>query len=194
MFWRYGVKSVTMDDIASEIGISKKTIYQHFPDKDAVIEEVIKQELNCEKEDMERMIQEAENPIDEVMRASKYIQATLTQVNPVLLYDLRKYHHKAWELCQFHKQQHIIKSIRNNLEQGIQQGLYRADINVDMLARLHIEQIELGFDTTVFPPDRYNLVDVQVQLLHHFLRGLLTKEGFQIYNQYIDQPATEVKN
>jgi AcrR family transcriptional regulator len=182
-----------MDDIAREIGISKKTIYQHFPDKDAIIEEVIRQELACEKEDMERMECEATNPIDQVISASRYIRTALTNVNPVLLYDLKKYHHKAWELFQSHKQQHIIKSIRRNLEQGIEQGLYRPDLNVDMLARLHIEQIEMGFDTSVFPPDRYNLVDVQLQFLHHFLRGLLTEKGFQVYNQYVDQTATEVK-
>jgi TetR/AcrR family transcriptional regulator, cholesterol catabolism regulator len=194
LFWRYGVRSVTMDDIARELGISKKTIYQHFPDKDAIIVEVVKQELSCEKEEMQRMEGEADNPIDQVLRASKYIRAALTNVNPVLLFDLKKYHPAAWELFETHKQQHIIKSIRNNLEEGIQQGLYRPDLNVDMLARLHIHQIELGFDTSVFPPERYNLVDVQLQFLHHFLRGLLTEKGFALYNQYIDQPVTEVNN
>ncbi len=194
LFWRYGVKSVTMDDIAREIGISKKTIYQHFEDKEAIVEEVIKHELEKLRGDMEHIDREADNPIEQMLQVSRCLQRERNNVNPVLLFDLKKYCHKGWELFQNHKHQYIIKGVSWNLERGIQQGLYRQDLNVNMMARLHIEQIEMAFDASIFPPNQFNPIDVQIQMLHHFLRGLLTEKGFQLYNQYVDQPVIEIKN
>ncbi|WP_229367633.1 TetR/AcrR family transcriptional regulator [Telluribacter humicola] len=183
-----------MDDIAREIGISKKTIYQHFQDKEAIVEEVIKHELEKLRADMEQIEREADNPIEQMLQASRCLQREMNNVNPVLLFDIKKYCHNGWELFQSHKHEHVIKSVRRNLEKGIQQGLYREDLNVDLMARLHIEQIELVFDPTVFPINQYNPVEVKTQVLHHFLRGLLTEKGFQLYNQYVDQSVIEAKN
>jgi len=191
MFWRYGVKSVTMEDIAKELGISKKTIYQHFADKDAIVGQVIEKELDCEKTDIERLETEARDPIQEVIMASDYMRATLGTMSPVLLYDLKKYHPKAWNLFQKHKQEHIIHSISDNLRRGIQQRFYRSDINVEVLARMRIEQIEMAFDNTIFPHQSFSMIEIQIEFMHHFLRGILTEEGFKLYNTYIDKSVIE---
>ena len=192
LFWRYGVKSVTMDDIAKELGISKKTIYQQFNDKDAIVKEVVEQELACEKVDMNRLETEASDPIEEVMRTSDYIRASFATVSPVLLNDLKKYHPKAWNLFQKHKHEHIIQSISGNLERGMKIGYYRRDIDVGVLARMRVEQIEMAFDPAIFPPQKFAIIEVHTQLIHHFLRGILTDQGFALYNQYAEKSATEV--
>lgn len=191
LFWRYGVKSITMDDIAKELGISKKTIYQHFNDKDAIVKEVVEQELACEKIDIERLEAEASDPIEEVLRTSDYIQASFGTISPVLLHDLKKFHPKAWNLFQKHKYEHIIQSIADNLQRGIAMGLYRDTINVDVLARMRVEQIEMAFDPVIFPPQKFSMIDVHIQLIHHFLRGILTDKGFTLYNTYIDKSILE---
>lgn len=191
LFWRYGVKSITMDDIAKELGISKKTIYQHFNDKDAIVKEVVEQELACEKIDIERLEAEANDPIEEVLRTSDYIQASFGTISPVLLHDLKKYHPKAWGLFQKHKHEHIIQGIIDNLRRGIGLGYYRDNINVDVLARMRVEQIEMAFDPAIFPTQKFSIIDVHVQLIHHFLRGILTDKGFTLYNTYIDKSAIE---
>lgn len=194
MFWRYGVKSVTMDDIAKELGISKKTIYQHFSDKDAIVAEVVETELDCEKKDIERLEGEASDPIDEVIRTSDYMRANIATMNPVLLHDLKKYHPAAWNLFQKHKHERIIHTIKRNLTKGIELGLYRNDINVDVLARMRIETVEMAFDTSVFPPQQFGLMEIQNQLIHHFLRGILTESGFKLYNTYIEKTVIEPNN
>ena len=191
LFWRYGVKSITMDDIAKELGISKKTIYQHFNDKDAIVKEVVEQELACEKIDMDRLEAEAQDPIEEVLRISDYIQASFGTISPVLLHDLKKYHPKAWTLFQKHKHEHIIQGIIENLQRGIEKGYYRASINVNVLARMRVELIEMAFDPAIFPPQKFSMIDVHVQLIHHFLRGILTDKGFTLYNTYIDKSVIE---
>lgn len=193
LFWRYGVKSVTMDDIAKELGISKKTIYQHFSDKDAIVAEVVETELDCEKKDIERMEGEANDPIDEVMRTSDYMRATIATMNPVLLHDLKKYHPAAWNLFQKHKHERIIRTIKRNLTKGIELGLYRNDLNVDILARMRIEMVEMAFDTTIYPPQQFGLMEIQHQFIHHFLRGILTESGFKLYNTYIEKNSNRIK-
>lgn len=194
LFWRYGVKSVTMEDIAKELGISKKTIYQHFVDKDAIVKEVIEQELDCEKNDIDRLESEARDPIEEVIMASDYMRATLATMSPVLLHDLKKYHPKAWSLFQKHKHDYIIHNISDNLLKGMEQGLYRNDIDVDVLARLRIEQIEMAFDNAIFPHQKFSMMDIQIQFMNHFLRGILTEKGFKLYNTYIDKSVIESNN
>jgi AcrR family transcriptional regulator len=187
LFWRYGIKSVTMDDIAKELGISKKTIYQHFAEKDAIVEEVISHRLNCEKVEMETVENQSENAIDEIMRVVKNMKILMGQMNPALLFELKKYHTNAWQLFQCHKFQHMKQTIVRNLEWGIAEGLYLKTINVEAMSRLRIEETELAMDPSVFPPDQFSMIDLQIQFLHHYLRGLLTPKGFEVYYKYMNE-------
>lgn len=192
LFWRYGIRSVTMDDIARDLGISKRTIYQHYSDKEAILALVIQEEIRTQKCEMEKLEKLAENPIEEAMYATVQMQETLADMNPTLLYDLKKYYPNAWELFQNYKQEYIIRNIRNNLVKGIEMGLYRSDIDVDVLSLLRVEQIVLAFDPTVYPAKRFNIMHVQTQFLMHFLRGILSEKGFEYYNTIKDKPATEL--
>jgi AcrR family transcriptional regulator len=191
LFWRYGIKSVTMDDIAKELGISKRTIYQHYPDKEAIVVLAVQQELDIQQYQMDKMDAENLNPIAEMIRASDYMRISLAHMNPVLFNDLKKYHPQAWDLFYKYKHQYIIKGIRDNLIKGQQMFLYRKDINVEILALLRIEQVEMAFDPTIFPADRFNMMNVQMEFVHHFLRGILTESGFEYYTKYTEESATQ---
>ncbi|PSL29251.1 TetR family transcriptional regulator [Dyadobacter jiangsuensis] len=192
LFWRYGIRSVTMDDIARDLGISKRTIYQHYSDKEAILALVIQEEIRTQKCEMEKLEELAENPIEEAMYATVQMQETLADMNPTLLYDLKKYYPNAWELFQNYKHEFIIKNMRENLLKGIEMGLYRPDIDVEVLSLLRVEQIVLAFDPTVYPAKKFNIMHVQTQFLGHFLRGILSEKGFEYYNTIKDKPATEL--
>lgn len=192
LFWRYGIRSVTMDDIARDLGISKRTIYQHYSDKEAILALVIQEEIRTQKCEMEKLEELAENPIEEAMYATVQMQETLADMNPTLLYDLKKYYPNAWELFQNYKQEFIIKNMQENLLKGIAMGLYRPDIDVEVLSLLRVEQIVLAFDPTVYPAKKFKLMHVQTQFLNHFLRGILSEKGFEYYNTIKDKPVTEL--
>ena len=91
LFFKYGTKSITMDDIAREIGVSKKTIYQFFKDKNELVSEVAEAYNAQELKDLEVIEQEAHDVIDEMVRLSHHIRQKLNSLNPSLLYDLEKY-------------------------------------------------------------------------------------------------------
>ncbi|WP_020596765.1 TetR/AcrR family transcriptional regulator [Spirosoma panaciterrae] len=192
LFWRYGIRSVTMEDIAKQLGISKKTIYQHFTDKEQILSEVIQDKFGRDHKAMACVAVEAENPVAEIMHVLAMIQKNADQVSPNLLIDMKRHYPQAFALFKQYKEGEVLRSILENIQKGIEQGLYRADLNPGILARLRVEQIELAFNNDIFPSDQYTMQQIQYELMHHFIRGMLTEQGFTIYNQYVNQYNHEV--
>lgn len=184
-FFRYGVKSVTMDDIATELGISKKTIYQHFGDKDAIVHQLMMAEMAndmCEWNDLD---ESSNNVIEKIVKSMDIIRKAFAEINPSAFFDIKKYHPKTWQLFQEHKQNFIMESIRKELLQGIEQGFFRADIKVEILVRMRLEQIEIGFDPHLFPPNKFSLIEVELTMLDHYIRGILTSKGLEVYQEFM---------
>ncbi len=185
LFWKFGVRSVTMEEIAKQLGISKKTIYQHFSDKEQILYQVIQHKTSRNQSEMECMVTDTANPVEEILNVLNMMQKNADQISPNLLMDIKRYYPQAFSLFRQYKEGQIMRSILENIQKGILQGLYRADINPAILARLRVEQIELAFNHDLFPSDQYSMHDVQAELIHHFVRGMLTEEGFDVYNQYV---------
>ena len=187
LFWRYGVRSVTMDDIARQLGISKKTIYQHFSDKEEILYQVLEQKINEDITEMRCFSNEGINPIEELMMVLEMMRKKQGQVSPNLLIDIKRHYPQAFAMFRKYMDHHLMKSILENIQNGMAQGLYRDDMNPSILARMRVEQIELAFNNDFFPDDKYSMLDIQRELIHHFVRGMLTEQGFTIYNQYVNQ-------
>jgi AcrR family transcriptional regulator len=193
LFWKFGVRSVTMEDIARQLGISKKTIYQHFSDKEQILYQVIQDKTGRNQSEMECMVIGTDNPVEEILNVLKLMHKNADKVSPNFLNDIKRYYPQAFALFRQYKEGQIMRSILENIQKGIAQGLYRSDINPAILARLRVEQIELAFNNDIFPTDQYSMHDIQAELMHHFVRGMLTETGFTIYNQYVKQYNHESK-
>lgn len=187
LFMRYGIRSITMDDIARELAISKKTIYQYFQDKDALVEQVAERYFSRDQEQIHRICQHTENAIDEVILISQHLKNRLKGVNPSVFFDLQRYHPKTWALWQEHKRNFIIAQVRRNLEQGIAEGLYRKDLDVEALAILRVTEIEMPFDIQLFPPEKFDVVSLQMTFLEHFIRGIVTVKGLEVLEKTLQK-------
>jgi AcrR family transcriptional regulator len=185
LFMKFGIRSVTMDEIASELGISKKTIYLHFEDKDAIVHEVATSRMMVEKDVCEEIYKEATNPIDEVCREIEMLKTHSAALNPVVIYDLKKYYPKTWALFQQHKQTIFLEITKRNLKEGVAQGLYRSEINIEILSRLRMEEIDFAFDQSVFSLEKFSQFEVHKTFIDHFLRGVVTQKGLAIYEEYL---------
>ncbi|AEI47405.1 TetR/AcrR family transcriptional regulator [Runella slithyformis] len=184
LFFRFGVKSVTMDDIARELGISKKTIYQHFEDKNSMVCAGVKHHFECDHFVAEKIHNEAPNPIAEAVMGAEMMRQTMSGLNPSAIFDIKKYYPQAWDLFSQYKKEFVLDMIRKNLIKGIEMGLYRSNVNVEVVSRLRLEQIEMGLDPYIFPLGQFNPLDTQLELLDHFLRGIVTPEGLNLYEEY----------
>ncbi len=191
MFRKHGVRTITMDDIARRLGISKKTIYQHFTDKDDLVYQVTLHNMTREANDYDCIIQTASNPIQEMLKASEMMKLHLADTNPNLVQDIQKYHPKAWAVIRQFEQQHVVEAIADNIRTGTEQGLYYSNVDPETMARLRLETVHAAFNDAIFPRNRLTIEAIQQQLMEHFIRGLLTEKGFLVYHEYINHKEYE---
>jgi TetR/AcrR family transcriptional regulator, cholesterol catabolism regulator len=184
LFFKYGIKSVTMDDIAKHLAISKKTIYQFFEDKNEMVETLMRESLKKDECEFKQIQADSENVIVEVFNMMKHMGNMFSKINPTIFYDLQKYHPKAWGQFRAFKDECMAKMVENSIERGIKEGLVRSDVNAKVLSRLRIEEVEMGLRADIFPPDKFKMLDVQLALIDHFLHGICTLKGHKMINKY----------
>lgn len=190
---QYGIRSISMDDIAARLGISKKTIYQYFEDKDALVEEIVSNILSENECDCENDRVAAENAIHEVILAMQMMQKMFATMNPSVVHDLQKYHPKAFIRFKIHKDQFLLQLLTKNLQRGIKEKLYRPEISVDILARFRVESTMLPFNPDFQQSLKQNLFELQQEILIHFLYGVVTLRGYEILTQYLQTQKKQKK-
>ena len=184
LFSKYGVRSVSMDDIARHLSISKKTIYQYFADKEDIVILAAREHMERTRSTFDLIHRNAASAIDELVKISRQLRIEMEGINPALLFDLQKYHPKAWNLWLEHKAIDIRTLVISNLKQGIAEGDFRPEINPTVMATLRLEQVQIAFDDRIFPHEQFTLAEVQVQIFEHFVYGLLTEKGRKLFEKY----------
>ena len=184
LFMRNGIKSVSMDDIAGELAMSKKTLYKWFANKDEIVHGMMEQHLHSSEGECHCMANTAENALDELFKLMEWSRQMMTDIHPSIFYDLQKYHPRTWQLWLAHKEEFILRNITANLRRGVAEGLYRADLDVDVLARLRLHQLDLVLNSGAFPARRYNLLEVSTICSEHFMLGVASAKGHALINHY----------
>lgn len=183
-FLKFGIRSVSMDDIAALLGMSKKTIYQFFADKDALVDAVIADEIVEMQQECMKSVAQARDAIDEVFLTLKLTLEQFRNMNPVVHHDLEKFHAGAYQRIHQHKYQFILKLNEANITRGIREGLYRPDIHIDVIARFRLESMMLVFNIDLFPPRKYNLADLNIDIIEYLVYGLATPKGYKLIEKY----------
>jgi AcrR family transcriptional regulator len=176
---KYGIKSVTMDDISKNLSISKKTLYKHFKDKNDIVETIMKLDIEMEKNLMEQTCSVSGNAIEETYAFSAIVTEKLKDLNTSVIYDLEKYHPKTWKLFVNHKRGYVYECIKDNLERGLEEGLYRKNLNPDIVAKLYSEKIDVLFDKELFPNEKFGFTEIYSEMMKYHLKGIVSKEGLK---------------
>jgi TetR/AcrR family transcriptional regulator, cholesterol catabolism regulator len=187
----YGVRGVTMDDIARGAGVSKKTIYQEFGDKEQLIYEIFTETLEKDARALDDMFTNSSGIIDHLVKMSRFIRSKFTHMHPMVLNEIQRYYPRCWQKFEEFKKDHALQGLIVLMERGKEEGLFRSEINSEILATLRLEQITLSFDPTRFPPERFNMVEVQMQLFDSFIFGILTEKGKQVYEEQFNNQDIE---
>ncbi len=184
LFRRYGIRSITMDEIATQLSVSKKTIYQFFGDKEELVEAVVGEFIHYAQDCCTNDRKCARNAVEEMFNTMEFVREMYTNMNPSLLFDLERSHPNAYRKFLEHKNKFLLKMVQNNLERGIAEELYRPDINVDILSKLRIETMMISFNQQLFPVAKYNLPETQQQIIEHFLFGVASAKGHKMILRY----------
>src|SRR5687767_7722407 len=187
LFMRYGIRSVSMDDIALQLGMSKKTLYQHFTDKDELVEAVLNLEISQGQAECTRCFEDAKDAVEEIFHTMEHILEQFRDMNPMVLYDLQKFHFASFQKFLKYKNEFLYDVIRKNLERGIKEELFRPEINVEIISRFRLETMMLAFNMDIFPPRKYSLADVTREIIQHYLYGLSTLKGHKLIIKYNEQ-------
>jgi TetR/AcrR family transcriptional regulator, cholesterol catabolism regulator len=192
LFMQFGIRSVSMDDIANGLGMSKKTLYQHFADKDELVMAVVDLHVLQMQGDCTACRMYAKDAIHEIFNTMDILLQEFSNMNPMVLYDLAKFHFKAYQKFKQHKDSYLLKVIRDNIEWGIRDELYRPDINVEIMSKFRLESMMLAFDINLYPPGKFNLASTSNMILEHFIYGVATIKGHKLIQKYNDQRKKQV--
>ncbi|MEQ9006683.1 MAG: helix-turn-helix domain-containing protein, partial [Ekhidna sp.] len=165
LFIQYGIRSVTMDDVARAASMSKKTLYQYFDNKDGLVLEVAVDHFKKETEEFKGIFEESKDAIHEVLLVSQCLRKHVFRMNPSLLYDMQKYHGAAWDKYLEFKQSTIRGHIMDNIERGQREGFFRKEINAKILSILRVENVQMALNTRSFVQEGFDIPTVQLQIL-----------------------------
>ncbi|MFN0015383.1 MAG: TetR/AcrR family transcriptional regulator [Saprospiraceae bacterium] len=180
LFMRYGIKSVTMDDVARELGVSKKTLYLFVDNKDDLVNKALERHIQEEKFQCGHVFSIAANAIEEMFFVMDTNAQQLKQMKANIVYDLQKYHRDAWEKMQDFQRGFLYDVVHANLARGVREGLYRSDFDMDIIAKLHIAATFQLFDEDLFPQLTYAKETLFREHLQHYLYGIVSEKGLQL--------------
>ena len=184
LFRRYGIKSVTMDEIANQLGVSKKTIYHSFSDKTGLVDEVIVDMLQFNKKCCESYKLNSHNAIDEVFRALDMLQVIFDNMNPSILFDIERNYPGTYKKFKEYKYKYLFDLVKDNIEKGIAEELYRPEINIDVVTKVRLETMMLPFNEQLFPKNKFQMVMLHQQLIEYFLFGIASPKGYKLILKY----------
>lgn len=183
----YGIRSTSMDDLANHLGMSKKTIYQYFKDKNELVDAIVTSLLQHNCDLCVRESEQAKDAIHEMFLAMNSNREIVQSMNPIILYDLQKYHPASFEKFKKFKNEFLFGIMKNNISRGISEGLYRADCNVNIISKFRTESVEFLFNREISQELKYSMEAVFRELHFLFMYGLVTPKGYKIIQKYQQQ-------
>lgn len=191
LFLRFGIKSLTMDDIARHLRMSKKTLYQCVSDKNDLVLKVVEFTQSQDKDEVCGFFESSGNAIDKLFEVSRMISLKFKNVHPSIFFDLQKYHPDAWNQIRSFKQEFVYGCLHTNTEEGKREGLYRPETDPDLTAKLWISRMDDMMNPDLYPADQYDFPVLHREMLIHHIRGIASEQGRAYLNQKIEQLNTK---
>jgi len=185
IYMKYGIKSVTMDDVARELCISKKTLYQYFKNKDDLVKKVIQYNMSSMHNEMRKLISKKANAIEELLFVSKFISQYFNKINTSVTYDLQKYYPVIWKNINSDRRKHIYERIKDNMKKGIKEGLYRKDLNIEIIANFYLFRIEMSQTFDLVIENKYTFEELFNTSFNYHIRGIANHEGIKYLESVI---------
>ena len=187
LYMKFGIKSVTMDDIAHQLGISKKTLYLFIEDKADLVTKVVYNQLERERSKFQSIEDNNNNAIEELINVNRHLRKMLSTINPSTEYDLKKYYPELHSKVKEHKLHNMYNSVLRNMKNGIEEGLYRKELNAEFIAKYYVSRIESNMDFDFFRREVKHIHDFIYEIFVYHIRGISSPEGIKFLEKHIDE-------
>jgi TetR/AcrR family transcriptional regulator, cholesterol catabolism regulator len=183
LFFKYGVRSVSMDDICRDIGVSKKKLYASFQSKTELVNKLLELERRSFEVIFEHHNFEGINAIDILLIVSRDMGERFWDISPSMTFDLKKYYPDIYHKHIDERIEFIYQKIQVNLQKGISQGMYRDDLSIELVARLYIRRLIDIHNPEFFPADKFSFQTLFDVMFDNFIRGIARPEGIEYYEK-----------
>jgi AcrR family transcriptional regulator len=177
LFLRLGIRNLSMDDLARELGISKKTLYQFVSNKDELVLKVLERHIGERCRLSAGIRATSADALDELLRVMEHQAVDLGRIKTNILFELQRYHPEAWAVLERYHWSHLFEMVLENLMWGIRDGIYRSDFKPQVVARVHISSMFSVMDDRLFPRPEYDSKQVFREYMLHYLHGILSERG-----------------
>lgn len=185
LFMRYGFKSITMDDVSRELGVSKKTLYQFFVDKNDLVNQCVEHYLETmNKQCCLVMEDQSLNAVSVVLKITEEMSSIIKQINPSSMFDLKKYFKSSWDKLEIDRKAFINKTITDNILFGMEQGLYREEINPRVTAEIYVHLIGYLTDPDNYIKDDMDIRTMHMEIVKYHLNSICTTKGRKLLAEY----------
>ena len=186
LFLNLGFKSVTMDDLAKEMGISKKTIYSHYENKTKLVEETTMNLFSIISNGIDHIVSQRNNPIEELYEVKKFVMSHLKDEKTSPQYQLQKYYPKIYQTLRKKQFEVMHDCVVENIKRAIDVGFYRENLNIQFIARIYFSSVNSLGNNDLFPNSMFTKVELEYNFLEYHLRGIVTPKGRKILNKIIN--------
>jgi TetR/AcrR family transcriptional regulator, cholesterol catabolism regulator len=194
LYLKYGIKSITMDDVAKELGISKKTLYLYVADKNELVGKVIDNEIQLRMKGIINCSNSKYNSIEELFEISMFMNKLIREQNPATEHDLKKYYPGHYQKIVKTRREGIFNYILQNLKKGKKEGLYRSDFNDETIAKLYLSRSESFTSNDLFTIEEFTSSRLFIELLTYHIRGIATEKGISVLEEKIKEYKSLIKN
>jgi len=184
LFKRYGIRSITMDQIAENLGISKRTIYEIFGNKDDLLNACIDYGIHEDEKVSRDIMKNSANIIDAFLIHIKKSIDTMNSISPLFMLDAMKFHSKVFKNKMKEREMSSYNHIIDFIKTGKAEGYFNPQINEDIVSKLIIEQFKIIGNDKLFPPDVYSKSEIFENVAVNFLRGIATINGLKIIDDF----------
>jgi AcrR family transcriptional regulator len=192
LYLKYGIKSITMDEVAMELGMSKKTLYQYVTDKDDLVGLFIDNEIHLRQEEICKCFKAGFNAIEELLEISIYMNKLMKDQNPATEHDLKKYYPHHYNKTVKARREGIFNYILQNLKKGKKEGLYRQEMNEEIIAKLYLSRAESIHLNDLFSVEEFTSIKLFMELLTYHIRGIATEKGTSVLERKIKEIGTRL--
>lgn len=194
LFFEFGIKNLSMDEISRKLGISKKTLYRFVKSKEDLIEKMFEYEIKSSEVIFKLIGESNVNAIETLFKVSLSVYQEMKRFNPMLMFELRKYYSALFEAYHERKFVQISKLMRQNLIQGIKEGIYREDVNLDAVVALY-----MNYMIEIHRSDRFEIVNVSYDelfsvMFENHIRAIATPEGVEYFEKRKNEISERDKN
>lgn len=192
LFFKYGIKSVNMDDIARELAISKKTLYQFFENKTDILKQLVERHVERDTVALHLNRLNAKNALEELLSFARHALQEISKFSsPTIIFDLQKYYPEIWQNFQDFQDKTLYLQVKENVQRGMKEGLYREDLDADIIAKLYVTKTFCVIDEDIFPTKQYDKVKLFKQYFYYHIRGIATAKGIKLLEKYLSETSNE---